>query len=156
MTTLRQAQEKVIQANDIAATVIDVHQKVFGSNEYVHLDIRYGIADALWDKGYRKAPALKDGAPDVSRREIHTSSLLVVFRPGDYPDRTWPEEFAWLWEHDTHKMDMLTTSIQETGIREPILLGSDGRIWDGHHRLAAAMRLGIDKVPVVFSGTAGD
>lgn len=92
----------------------------------------------------------------MTRREIHTSSLLVVFRPGDYPERTWSDEFAWLWDNHQERMDMLTTSIQENGIQEPILLGSDGRIWDGHHRLAAAMRLGIDKVPVVFSGSAED
>lgn len=43
-----------------------------------------------------------------------------------------------------------TTSIQEVGMRMPILLGSDGRVWDGHHRFAAAEHLGIPVVPVIF------
>ncbi|MER7971040.1 hypothetical protein ABTX35_18935 [Streptomyces sp. NPDC096080] len=29
-----------------------------------------------------------------------------------------------------------------------MLIGSDGRLWDGHHRLRIAVRLGIDHVPV--------
>lgn len=33
-------------------------------------------------------------------------------------------------------------------IDQPILLGSDGRIWDGHHRITAARRLGFDAIPV--------
>lgn len=27
-----------------------------------------------------------------------------------------------------------------------ILLGNDGRVWDGHHRLIAARRLGIESI----------
>lgn len=92
-------------------------------------------------------------------REVPLASLLTVFRPGDYPERNWAQEFAWLWDNDGPRMDVITTMIQETGFSgfsAPILLGSDGRVWDGHHRLAAAMRLGIDKVPVVFSGEEPD
>jgi ParB-like chromosome segregation protein Spo0J len=43
-------------------------------------------------------------------------------------------------------------SIEKTGIREPILLGNDGRVWDGHHRITAAHQLGIEEVPIKHVG----
>lgn len=46
--------ERIAQSNDIAYTVIEVAQNKT-PNEFVTLDFRYGIADALWDAGYRKA-----------------------------------------------------------------------------------------------------
>lgn len=38
--------------------------------------------------------------------------------------------------------DMFTSGAIPVGI----LLGDDGRVWDGHHRLIAARRLGMDTV----------
>src|SRR5690606_22968569 len=49
----------------------------------------------------------------------------------------------------------LLTRIREEGIREPILLGTDGRVWDGHHRITVAMHLGLESVPVEFAGEDG-
>lgn len=46
----------------------------------------------------------------------------------------------------------LIEAIRAEGIREPILLGNDGRVWDGHHRITVARHLGIRDVPVEFSG----
>lgn len=88
-------------------------------------------------------------------RDVHLSSLLVVFQPGDYPERSWSEEFEWLWKNDAHRMKSIKRQVKEHGLDsfdDPILLGSDGRVWDGHHRLAVAMKLGIKEVPVIFSG----
>lgn len=45
---VKAARAKAEQANDIASIVGDI----FGG--YVPLNVRYGIADALWDAGYRK------------------------------------------------------------------------------------------------------
>lgn len=83
-------------------------------------------------------------------RNVSLISLLDVFTSGDEWD--WEEEFSYLWSNHGERMDYLANSIQETGIQTPILLGNDGRVWDGHHRLAAAYSLGIHRVPVVFSG----
>lgn len=64
----------------------------------------------------------------------------------------------WPWEEECNKLKnssgmlALIYSIRAEGIREPILLGSDGRVWDGHHRIVAATLLGIHEVPVMFSG----
>src|SRR5690606_24415273 len=49
----------------------------------------------------------------------------------------------------------LLTRIREEGIREPILLGTDGRVWDGHHRITVAMHLGLESVPVEFASEDG-
>lgn len=54
MSTLTEEQTKAIQANEIAYTVIEVAQNK-APEEFVTLDFRYRIADALWDAGYRKA-----------------------------------------------------------------------------------------------------
>lgn len=81
--------------------------------------------------------------------------VLTEFRPGSYP-----EPWDWQMEHDdlwfgisARRMDALATSMQEEGQRDPILLGTDGRVWDGHHRVCVAMRLGIEKVLVEASLT---
>lgn len=43
----------VIQSNDIAGIAIDVMREKT-PHMFPLLDLRYGIADALWDAGYRK------------------------------------------------------------------------------------------------------
>ena len=43
----------------------------------------------------------------------------------------------------------LRASIQKEGIREPLLLDETGsRLFEGHHRAAAALDLQLDRVPV--------
>jgi len=93
----------------------------------------------------------RSGGTKVSEdvREVPLSAILAIYRDGD--ERGWVNEFNLLETEHTAKLDMLKTSIQETGIREPIVLGPDGRVWDGHHRLCAAESLGIEQVPVVFT-----
>lgn len=33
-------------------------------------------------------------------------------------------------------------------MREPVLLGNDGRVRDGHHRIAASVYLGLEEILV--------
>jgi hypothetical protein len=42
----------------------------------------------------------------------------------------------------------LEAHVAKHGITQPVCLGPDGRVWDGHHRIVAARRLGIDTIPV--------
>ena len=43
----------------------------------------------------------------------------------------------------------LEAHLAEVGrIEQPVCLGDDGRVWDGHHRIVAARRLGFAEVPV--------
>lgn len=77
------------------------------------------------------------------------AAVLAGWRDGD--EHGWQTEFDMLRSERQGYIDMLATSVQETGIRLPILLGSDGRVWDGHHRLCVADMLGLDTVPCEFA-----
>lgn len=82
------------------------------------------------------------------RIDLPLGTVLAGWRDGD--EHGWDTEFDLLWSTHQGHLDMLTTSIQESGIREPILLGTDGRVWDGHHRLCVASTLALHTVPVTF------
>lgn len=84
--------------------------------------------------------------------ELPLEVVLDCWQDGDV--RGWAEEFAWLESNHGDALDLLTDSIRADGIREPIVLGSDGRVWDGHHRLYVATRLALRTVPVVFPTVA--
>ena len=49
-----QERTRLEQSNDVASIVFDQVKKAWPEIHPV-LDLRYGIADALWDAGYRKA-----------------------------------------------------------------------------------------------------
>lgn len=88
----------------------------------------------------------------MTDRNVRLDHLIGVYRVGS-GDWAWFEEYGNLINQpDTRK---LLDRIQAEGIREPILLGTDGRVWDGHHRIVIAMHLGLDSVPVEFAGEGG-
>jgi len=87
------------------------------------------------------------------KRSVRFDHLIGVYAVGS-GDWSWIEEYDHLIDQpDTQK---LLARIREEGIREPILLGSDGRVWDGHHRIVIAMHLGLDSVPVEFAGAVAE
>ena len=47
-----------------------------------------------------------------------------------------------------HYQQQLEEWIAREGLTEGICLGENGRVWDGHHRIVAARRLGIRTVPL--------
>lgn len=47
-----------------------------------------------------------------------------------------------------HYQRMLEEHIRGHGITGGICLGTDGRVWDGNHRVVAARRLDIEFIPV--------
>ena len=51
--------------------------------------------------------------------------------------------------HSEEQVAQIAASIAEFGFTNPILAGSDGVIVAGHGRLAAAQKLGLERVPVV-------
>jgi len=93
------------------------------------------------------------GPADPSRTWWPLERLLAEVRPGSYDgDWTWEQEHDDLWfgpNASQSRMDALATSMQLDGQREPVIVGDDGRLWDGHHRVAVAMRLGFEEVLVV-------
>ena len=82
-------------------------------------------------------------------RYMDLYTLLALYKDGD--ERGWSDEFADLWTRDWPAMYDLCDSVNQYGVRNPILLGNDGRVWDGHHRLAAATNMGLVTVPVEFA-----
>jgi hypothetical protein len=83
--------------------------------------------------------------------------VLTEVRCGSQ-DWTWEEEWADLDQRheETGYLVKLEQQIRENGITMPVLIGSDGRLWDGHHRLRIAVRLGIGYVPVELTDPGDD
>ena len=53
-------------------------------------------------------------------------------------------------------VDRMVGAIREFGFRIPIVARSDGTVVDGHLRLKAARRLGMEEVPVVLADDLSD
>ena len=66
-------------------------------------------------------------------------------------DWSWWEECADLLGREQERVWGLVADVRVNGVREPVLLGDDGRVWDGHHRLVAALLAGLGEVPVVHA-----
>lgn len=47
-----------------------------------------------------------------------------------------------------HYQLKMEAHIAEHGLTQGVCLGPDGRVWDGHHRIVAARRLGLTEIPV--------
>lgn len=78
-----------------------------------------------------------------------TDAVLRDYRDGD--ELGWYTEFENLHRYHKARLDEIAMSACTEGIRVPILLGNDGRVWDGHHRLCVADGMGIEYVPVQFA-----
>lgn len=51
---------------------------------------------------------------------------------------------------NSRSIDKVAKSIQEFGFLQPIVCDADGVILAGHTRYAAAQKLGLQKVPVLY------
>ena len=86
--------------------------------------------------------------PDLSEVEIWTMPrVLAEVEPGDQ-DWSWRSQFKWLEEANWLKLRELLVNITEKGLDKPLLVGPDGRLWDGHHRLWVLYQLNYRYVPV--------
>ena len=50
-----------------------------------------------------------------------------------------------------HAVEQMASAISEFGFRIPIIAKSTGEVCDGHMRLKAALRLGLEQVPVILA-----
>lgn len=55
-----------------------------------------------------------------------------------------------------HAVDRIASAIREFGFKVPVIAKSDGTVVDGHLRLKAAQKLGMDTVPVVIADDLTD
>ncbi len=64
------------------------------------------------------------------------------------------------YDRNPRKNDIVVSrmcaSIREFGFRIPIVAKSDGTVVDGHLRLKAARKLGMENIPVVLSDNLSD
>lgn len=86
---------------------------------------------------------------------IRVENLIKKYRPGSQGDDwSWYDEVLDLSSRGD-KLRKLVEDVSSRGIHPdldyPILLGNDGRIWDGHHRICAALLTGKQFIPVVLS-----
>jgi ParB-like chromosome segregation protein Spo0J len=51
--------------------------------------------------------------------------------------------------HSDEQVANIATAIQRFGFTNPVLIDEDGQLIAGHGRLAAAQRLGLDKIPAI-------
>lgn len=87
----------------------------------------------------------------MSTEMMSLQTLLDTVKDGD--EIGWMNEFSRLCQDAKGRQEIqdLVTSISVNGIQEPVLIGSDGRLWDGHHRVCAAYILGLKEIPVEFA-----
>jgi DNA modification methylase len=68
--------------------------------------------------------------------------------------QTWPIDRLVLYARNPRKnddaVDRMCSSISEFGFKVPVLARSDGEVVDGHLRIKAARKLGIDQIPVIL------
>lgn len=78
--------------------------------------------------------------------------FLAQYRPASANERTWTwaEEEADILAREClccgqagHYQQQLEAHLARASVVEGICVGPDGRVWDGHHRITAARRLGI-------------
>lgn len=78
----------------------------------------------------------------------------VIARYQDGDKIGWPAYLKRLWAEEPTRMLAFVHEVAQTMvIHEPIHVAfeSDGkRLWDGHHRVAAALALGLPSIPVEF------
>lgn len=86
-------------------------------------------------------------------RTMCAAEVMATVGPGD--GHAWADELNFLWTVLRHRVLDVLDSVLVEGFREPIVLGPDGRLWDGHHRVAVALALDLE-VPVVYAGKGGE
>jgi hypothetical protein len=87
------------------------------------------------------------------------AELTARWAPGSYPQPwTWDDEERHILAQvclccgqPGHYQLALEAHLAEHGLTQGVCLGTDGRIWDGHHRIVAARRLGIERIPLEAS-----
>lgn len=92
------------------------------------------------------------------------ATLLAEYLPGSQPQ-------PWSWDDEEidilsrlcaccgepgHYQLQLEEYLRKHGLSQGVCLGPDGRVWDGHHRIVGARRLGITIIPLESAEDAAD
>ena len=85
------------------------------------------------------------------------AQIVTFWRPGSH-EWSWADEYADLMGPHRDVTDRIYARVDAEGIDfadeyAPVLLGSDGRVWDGHHRICIAIQRGIHSLMCEVAGT---
>lgn len=86
--------------------------------------------------------------PDLT--EMPVAQIVTFWRPGSH-DWSWAEEYADIIDNPVTAAVRERVNNEGVGFVDhlaPVLLGSDGRVWDGHHRICIAIEQGIPTLMV--------
>lgn len=89
---------------------------------------------------------MSDSSTPTPPETMLLADLLANWKDGE--EHGWQTEFDDVQSRFTAEFDEIANSIQEHGQTDPVLLGNDGRVWDGHKRLTVLHALGIETVLV--------
>lgn len=95
---------------------------------------------------------MTDTAPKLT--EMPVAQIITFWQPGSRGDNwTWADEYQDLMDRDQARTERIRQRIDAEGIGfidhiAPVLLGNDGRVWDGHHRICIAIQRGIPTLNV--------
>jgi hypothetical protein len=79
----------------------------------------------------------------------------IITQYSDGNEHGWHEELLYLWSDDRERTLKLLQEVLDVGrIMDPVLIGTDRRVWDGHHRIAIGLALSLP-VPVMFAEEQG-
>lgn len=86
------------------------------------------------------------------------AQIVTFWRPGSH-EWSWAEEYADLMGPRRDVTDRVYARVDSEGIDfadeyAPVLLGSDGRVWDGHHRICIAIQRDIHSLMCEVAGSA--
>lgn len=83
------------------------------------------------------------------------SQLLAEYQPNNMNRWSWDDEerdilarLCLCCGQPGHYQQMLEAHIAVNGLDQGICLGENGLVWDGHHRIVAARRLGVKTIPL--------
>ncbi|QIG59011.1 ParB-like nuclease domain protein [Microbacterium phage Fransoyer] len=91
-------------------------------------------------------------APELVLKPV--AQIIAFWRPGS-GDWSWAEEMARL--ADDPRTHDVAARVRAEGFGfvddiSPVLLGSDGRVWDGHHRICLAIADGHEVLRCEIAG----
>lgn len=92
-------------------------------------------------------------AEKLALSRMSPEKIMEGWRPGSYDKPwTWKDECLDIWAQN---IEELMADINVNGIKEPVILGDDGRVWEGHHRICIAYWLSLPEVPYEMGTTNG-
>jgi len=85
-------------------------------------------------------------------RDVPMAEFLAFTEPGDQ-DWSWNSQFRYLQDPEnghTEQLRKLFWDIKYSGQEEPVQVGPDSRLWDGHRRVWAIVALGLPTIKVDY------